>query len=363
MSKILIPATLVVALAFGVGIALKAADQQAPVKTATSWLDNLQDAENLTVVDKQIVLSKKFDIGGDQRGFYVNVMQDCWTTDIEEVDIDPELENYILNPDNIVFVWKHKIFEGCENYIATIVGLPCEDGKPPIIGRIAWIVPNIEFGYIQPGAEYLIWVSVTGMPEGTWDWFVVSECNDTNGAITPPLKDGDIDDVIGANLGLVTYMPLVYGPEPIEVLDPDPGGFPPGRLPGEEGSCRCWCFTVEAVPECPSVVGTWDLYYDWDCDGTYGTTWMEFFSDGTWENGEGYVGTWLQDGCNIDWWFESGTHYWGVMELDGMYMEGDMLSYGGLEGCWWADRTAGRTSNPRGDDSFRSSGDPPEAGK
>jgi hypothetical protein len=110
------------------------------------------------------------------------------------------------------------------------------------MGRVDWVVPNISFGDLEPG-EWMFTVHVRGIPEGTWDWFVVTECNDTNGTI-PPTKDGNIDDVIGANLGTMTYPPLVYGPEPVGVLDPDLGGYPPGRLPGEGGNCRCWCFTV-----------------------------------------------------------------------------------------------------------------------
>jgi hypothetical protein len=309
-------------------MSLKAADKP-DTQAAASWLEGQEDVYQPTVLKMEVKKVREFEVG-DQNGFYLNVMQDCWPTDIEEWYTDPEMENYTLSPDNVVLVWKHKIFEGCSNYIATVVGLPCEDGKPRIIGRLAWMVTNLEYGYVEPGGEYKFMVWLSGMPVGHWDWFVVTECNDTNGMITPPLKDGDIDDVIGANLGTVTYMPLVYGPEPVELLDPDPGGFPP---------------VTELI--CPPVDGIWQLYYDWFCDGIdVGDTSQEFYGDGTWYMPEwGYYGTWIQDGCNIDFWFNDfDTHYWGVMTLDGMYMDGEMLDYEGNTGCWWADRTARKGS-------------------
>ena len=176
-----------------------------------------------------------------QGSAYVNVLQDCWTT--EEFTADPELEQYLFDANHFIgFIWKHKIFEPCENYMATIVGTPCREGKPPI--KVAWMIRNIQFGPIPPGMEYLFGIMVPpAIAPGDYDWFIVTECNDTNGII-PPNPDGDIDDVIGANLGLLRP-PVVYGSEPVEILDPDPGGWPPGRRPGEEGSTRCWCFRVQ----------------------------------------------------------------------------------------------------------------------
>jgi hypothetical protein len=148
----------------------------------------------------------------------------------------------------------------------------------------------------------------------------------------------------------------------VELLDPDPGGFPPGRLPGEEGATRCWCFMVEAEPQCPPAVGMWDWYYDWDCDGDPGNTWVELYSDGTFLNGEGGSGTWYQDGCNFDLYFESQTHYWGVMTIDGMYMEGEMETSGGsMWGCWWANRTSSKVSGSGEGSGFTMSSEPIEA--
>jgi len=197
----------------------------------------------LTLVDQWYVPVRELKVGDKDRGTYTNVLQDCWTTDEAELGIDIELENYILTPNDVIFVWKHKIFEFCSNYVVLIGGTRCQDGKPTLIGNVRWL-RQAQFGAIDEGQEYLFFLVASGIPLGEWDWFVVTECNDTNGGVYPPLVDNDIDDVIGANMGMVTYMPLVYGPEPVEVLDPDPGGNPPGRRPGEEGATRCWCFKV-----------------------------------------------------------------------------------------------------------------------
>lgn len=182
------------------------------------------------------------------RGYEINVLQDCWTTNRLDWGQNPELESYLIHPDSVVFVWKHKLIRACDNYVATIVLLPCEDGKPRIGGRIVHTEADLVYGPRNPEAEIIMFhIPSDSIPVGTYDWFIVTECNDTNNRIGVR-PDGDVDDVIGANLGLPPvnpYGPLVYGPEPNEVLDPNLGAAIPGRRPGEEGSSRCWCFTVE----------------------------------------------------------------------------------------------------------------------
>jgi hypothetical protein len=115
---------------------------------------------------------------------------------------------------------------------------------------------------------------------------------------------------------------------------------------------------VEAEPQCPSMVGTWDLAYDWDCDGSWEYAWIEFFSDGTFEDEFYAGGTWTQNGCDVDWVYDNGTHYWGLMTLDGTYMSGDMLDFNGRDGCWTADVTAGKVSKRSGDETSSASGMP-----
>jgi hypothetical protein len=238
MLKKFLAMMMVMVLVAAFGPALKAEDDPGLV------LGDPSQIHEPTVVDFGYVKSKELPVKDGERGYFINVLQDCWTTDEFQLFENIELENYVLFPDDVVFVWKHKIFEACNNYVVLVGGTPCQDGKPSLIGSVRWLRQQ-QFGTIDPGAEYIFYMIVTNMMPGEWDWFVVAECNDTTGAVYPPLVDGDIDDVIGANLGLVTYLPLMYGPEPVEVLDPDPGGYPPGRRPGEEGATRCWCFKVQ----------------------------------------------------------------------------------------------------------------------
>jgi hypothetical protein len=89
---------------------------------------------------------------------------------------------------------------------------------------------------------------------------------------------------------------------------------------------------------CPSMVGEWINYYDWDCNGSAGSVYKTFYADGTWNDTEGYTGEWAQNGCTVDWTYDSGTYYWGEMEQMGMEMAGEMTSHTGLPGCWDADR-------------------------
>ncbi len=90
----------------------------------------------------------------------------------------------------------------------------------------------------------------------------------------------------------------------------------------------------EETGSCPSVVGEWTLNYYWGD----GTTSITFYSDGTFYSGGGYWGTWIQDDCDVEWFYDSGTHYWGVMDTGGNYMDGEMLSYSGSPGTWDATR-------------------------
>lgn len=180
--------------------------------------------------------------------FPVNVLQDCWTN---EMPPPIETETYFFPAGApIRFVWKQKVMVPCSSYVVRIIGQRCRNGKPrPVPPPLFdFFVP---FGPISPDptmTELLFEFTPPpgSIPPGVYDWFMFAECDDTTGFI-PLVPDGDIDDECGINVGrqpIVPGGPLILGPEPVEVLDPDPGGFPPGRMPGEEGTTRPWCFTV-----------------------------------------------------------------------------------------------------------------------
>ena len=90
---------------------------------------------------------------------------------------------------------------------------------------------------------------------------------------------------------------------------------------------------------CTSMEGLWTLHYDWGCVGSPYDVTIQFRSDGTFITGDDNSGTWSQDGCDVDWVYSNGTHYWGVMESNGLSMSGDMHSNWAGDGCWTADRS------------------------
>ena len=190
----------------------------------------------------------------------VNVLQDCWTTNLT-LDPDPELELYTFTTtDPIDFIWKHKILETCSAYLASIWVFECLPGKP-IPGPIVQVFHDISLGQQDPipgTPEPLLSFSAPpgSIPPGRYDWALITECDDTNGRIAgAPVPDSDIDDSCGVNVGILPVFPgpVMLGPEPVELFDADPGGSPPGRGPGEEGTTRPWCFDVVEPPP-PKIV-------------------------------------------------------------------------------------------------------------
>ena len=184
----------------------------------------------------------------------VNVLQDCWTTNLT-LDPDPELELYTFTTaDSIDFIWKQKLQETCSAYLASIWVFQCLPGKP-LPGPIVQVFHDIDFGQQDPvpgTPEPLLSFSAPpgSIPPGRYDWALVTECDDTNGRIAgAPVPDSDIDDSCGVNVGVLPVFPgpVMLGPEPVELFDADPGGSPPGRGPGEEGTTRPWCFDVTGV--------------------------------------------------------------------------------------------------------------------
>ena len=195
--------------------------------------------------------------GGGMTPAPVNVLQDCWTTD-QQVDPDVELELYTFTTDDsIEFVWKQKLLVSCSAYLASIWVFECIDGKP-LPGPIVYTAHDINFAELDPipgiPEPLLLFSAPPGaIPPGRYDWALITECDDTNGRIAgAPVPDADIDDSCGVNVGIGLPLiggPVILGPEPVELFDPDPGGMPPGRVPGEEGTTRPWCF--EVIGHCP----------------------------------------------------------------------------------------------------------------
>jgi hypothetical protein len=99
-----------------------------------------------------------------------------------------------------------------------------------------------------------------------------------------------------------------------------------------------------------NIVGTWTLEWDWECDGEDGTADLYFHADNTWfiDYEDGLTGTWTLEGDQVTFVFSSGTTYTGTVNSTGTEMEGTMVDYDGITGCWTASlttRTRDLTSN------------------
>jgi len=103
-----------------------------------------------------------------------------------------------------------------------------------------------------------------------------------------------------------------------------------------------------------SIVGLWNILYDWSCDGLPGSTWIEFFNGGTFNNGEGYSGTWTQNGNQVEFVYTNGTTYTGTFSGD--TMTGTMDSLSGFTGCWDATRTSKAVNGGSTDNGVDASG-------
>jgi hypothetical protein len=83
-----------------------------------------------------------------------------------------------------------------------------------------------------------------------------------------------------------------------------------------------------------SVPGSWMLYYDWNSTGTYGSTPMTVASNGTWTNGQGYSGAWIQVSGILSFKFNnSNTTYSG--NLADKSVTGANTTFGGLNGSFY----------------------------
>ena len=83
-----------------------------------------------------------------------------------------------------------------------------------------------------------------------------------------------------------------------------------------------------------AIPGSWTLYYDWGCDGGYGSTPMTINADGTWSNGEGYNGQWVAAAGELMFQFSnSQVTYAG--NLASQSVTGISSTFSGLTGCFY----------------------------
>ncbi len=91
--------------------------------------------------------------------------------------------------------------------------------------------------------------------------------------------------------------------------------------------------------DCPLAAGTWLLDLSWEKSIIIAT--FHILYPFTVEYSSGATGTWGWSGCAVEWSIESMglfTEYWGVMDLGGQTMGGEMVSPYGTAGTWSAKR-------------------------
>ena len=90
------------------------------------------------------------------------------------------------------------------------------------------------------------------------------------------------------------------------------------------------------VPATCQAVVTWDFEFDWDCDGSVGTSTWDVYADGTFQSraDPDYYGTWSLVGSAFTLTYHFGTVYTGT--CTGNTMVGTMVDYSGGTGCWAA---------------------------
>jgi hypothetical protein len=96
----------------------------------------------------------------------------------------------------------------------------------------------------------------------------------------------------------------------------------------------CFLLVLSVGMFAQSAVGTWNYYYDWGCNGGYGSSTITIKSDGTFSCGV-YNGKWYQVQGQIIWVFSvsNATTYSGT--IVGGAMLGMMENNTGQTGCWY----------------------------
>ena len=80
-----------------------------------------------------------------------------------------------------------------------------------------------------------------------------------------------------------------------------------------------------------SAVGTWNVFFDWGCNGSPGQFTITFNSDGSTSTG----GSWAEVAGMLMFNWTSGPAVYSA-NVAGGSMTGMMTTFTGTNGCWWA---------------------------
>lgn len=83
-----------------------------------------------------------------------------------------------------------------------------------------------------------------------------------------------------------------------------------------------------------TLPGNWTLFYDWNSTGNYASTSMTIAANGTWTNGQGFSGVWVQGAGILTFLFNNlKTTYsgnWADKSVTGIN-----TTFGGLNGSFY----------------------------
>jgi|SRR5689334_2566976 len=83
-----------------------------------------------------------------------------------------------------------------------------------------------------------------------------------------------------------------------------------------------------------AIPGSWTLFYDWNCDGSYSKATMTINANGTWSSSENYNGLWVQiAGMFVFTFNNSDTTYSG--NIASKSITGVSTTFSGLNGCFY----------------------------
>ena len=82
------------------------------------------------------------------------------------------------------------------------------------------------------------------------------------------------------------------------------------------------------------VPGNWTLFYDWGCGGAYDSTSMTINADGTFTDGQGDSGVWIQAAGMLTFKFNNFTTTYSGNLAD-LSVTGIQSTFEGLNGCFY----------------------------
>jgi hypothetical protein len=90
-----------------------------------------------------------------------------------------------------------------------------------------------------------------------------------------------------------------------------------------------------------SLSGTWTMHYDWGCKGSPATATWKIYTNNTFTDSLGGLGTWKQQGNGLDITYINNYYYYGYLDnWSGSSMSGTIWASGYNLGCWSATRTS-----------------------